>query len=190
MSKTLNQLFTKIIQLNEIGEDSPYTFSDPDGVRSGKSGWSFGAVQFDTKNNDAAIKCLIECGFTKEEIEGVVNQTIDVKPLEKKLKAGASIIDSYCERQLQYCLDGAGNFVVKYCLSILDSGGLLAIADYWNQYGSMGYGAGAWLRSLNRPITAEDILTFKLEHTKYGREHPKDCKRRYNNLIKVTKENV
>jgi hypothetical protein len=37
---TLIEQFTKIIQLNEIGDDNPYCFTDPDGVKSGKSGWS------------------------------------------------------------------------------------------------------------------------------------------------------
>lgn len=190
MSKTINQLFREIIALNELGAESPYIFSDPDGVRSGKSGWSFGVCQYDTRNNTQALKCLAECGFSQDEIHGVVDQTIDIRPLAKKLKDNAAVVERYDLAQLQYCLNQAGQFAEKYCVPLDGTSSYLAIADYMNQYGSMGEGAAAFFRSLARPVTAEDVLIFKLEHTKYGKEHPKDCNRRYNNLIKIVKESA
>jgi len=189
--KSLNELFREVILANELENNisAALRFSDPDGKLSGKSGWSFGISQFDTQNNDVALKCLAECGFTQTEINGIVKQTIDVVPLNKKLIAHADIIEKYDVQQLSYCLNKAINFDSDYGIPVADNTAILAGADYTNQYGSQGQGAVKYYKSLNRPITALDVLNFKLSNTKYGREHPLDCKRRYNNLIKIVKEN-
>ena len=190
--KTLNELFRLVILANELdnNESVALRFSDPDGADSGKSGWSFGVCQFDTRNNDSALKCLLECGFTHDEIVGVVSQSIDVKFLNKKLVGGADIIAKYDTAQLSRCLTSTMNFCNDHLLPVTDTGALLAIADYINQYGSCGDGFAAYMKGLNRPVIASDILDFKLSNTKYGREHPKDCARRYKNLIDIVKENV
>ncbi|KAB0668929.1 hypothetical protein F6V30_13915 [Oryzomonas sagensis] len=185
--KTLNESLREIIKRDEIGNADPLAFDDPDGVRSGKSGWSFGAVQWDTRNNTTALACLRDCGFTQDEIHGIVDQTIDVRPLAAKLKAHADVVERYDEAQLQYCLDGAGRFLENYGLPCDGNGGLLALADYINQYGMPGLGSASYYRSQGQPITAEMVLDFKLKITKYGKDHPADCLRRYNNLIDVLK---
>lgn len=185
--KTLNELFREVILANELENNLAFAlrFSDPDGTRSGKSGWSYGVCQFDTRNNDAAIACLKECSFTAAEIEGIVHQTIDVKPLAAKLIAHADIVARYDAQQLSYCLNKALNFDSDYGIPVAGTAAILAGADYVNQYGSQGQGAVAYYKSLGRPITAEDVLNFKLSCTKYGKEHPGDCRRRYDNLIKI-----
>lgn len=185
--KTLNELFYDLILLNELDGNlnAALRFSDPDGVLSGKSGWSFGVCQFDTRNNDQAIECLKACHFTNAEIEGIVKQTIDVKPLAAKLKDSAEIVEAYSTKQLSYCLNNAMVFNESHCVPVVDTAALLAQADYVNQYGSMGNGMAAYLKGLERPVVAHDILDFKLTHTKYGKEHPKDCQRRFNNIAKV-----
>ena len=190
--KSLNELFREVILANELDNNisAALRFSDPDGKLSGKSGWSFGISQFDTKNNDVALKCLAECGFTPEEIKGVVDQSINISPLNAKLANHADIIEKYDVQQLSYCLNKALNFDSDYGIPLADSTAILAGADYCNQYGSQGQGAVTYYKSLKRPITALDILNFKLSNTKYGKEHPLDCKRRYDNLIKIVKENV
>ena len=191
--ETIYSLFRKIIFANELDSNTKfiYRFSDPDGIRSGKSGWSFGVCQFDTKNNDAALRCLSDCGFTPTEIKGIVNQTIeDVKQFSPRLAAKADIIAIYDEKQLAYCVDKAKNFNTKYGIKVADDAALLAEADYVNQYGSQGEGSAAYYKKLNRPITAKDVLNFKLTQTKYGKEHPSDCKRRYNNLVAVMSKKV
>ena len=68
------ELFGQIILANELdgNERAAYRFSDPDGVKTGKSGWSFGRCQFDTKNNPISRQCLAACGFTPAEIDGIV----------------------------------------------------------------------------------------------------------------------
>jgi len=187
---TLNEIFRRIILANELSDNLKYVhrFSDADGVRSGKSGYSFGISQFDTQNNDQALKCLRECGFTEAEITGIVKQTIDVKPLAARLAAHADIIAKYDSEQLSYCLNKAINFDIDHGIQIANVSAMLAGADYVNQYGSQGNGARAYYKGLGRPITAEDVLQFKLTQTKYGREHPDDCHRRYNNLVRIYKE--
>lgn len=186
--KTVSEIFREIILANELDNNLDFAlrFSDPDGVRYGKSGWSFGVCQFDTQNNDQAIACLKECGFTPEEITGIVNQTIDVNPLAAKLKANADIVAKYDAEQLSYCIRKAQRFADNYHIPVADTTTLLALADTVNQYGSLGDGSAAYLRKLQRPITAKDVLdmklTWKYSQTPRGRA---DTKRRYDNLIKV-----
>lgn len=189
--KSLNELFRDVILANELDNNIAvaFQFSDPDGVRSGKSGWSFGVCQFDTRNNDQALKCLSACGFTQDEIHGIVDQTINVKPFAARLKAHSDIISVYDEEQLSRCLYSAMNFYASHGLPVTDTGAILASADYVNQYGSQGDQFAAFVKGLNRPMIASDVLTFKLDHTLYGKKCPKDCHRRYDNLIKIMDAN-
>jgi hypothetical protein len=188
--KTMNELFADLIFQNECdsNEDFIYRFSDPDGVRSGKSGWSFGRVQWDTQNNGMALDCLAECGFSHDEINGIVKQTIDVKPLAPRLKERADIITRYDEAQLGECIESAVNFCNVYKIPVTDTGALLALADTVNQYGSLGNGSASYLRKVDHPITAADILamklTWKYSETKRGHD---DTIRRYDNLITILK---
>jgi len=184
--KSINELFRELIFENELGNiNLAYRFSDPDGARSGKSGWSFGVCQFDTSNNDQALACLKDCGFSEDEIHCIVDQTIDVKPFSERLRAHADIIAQYDEAQLSRCIFSAMNFYAQHNLPVTDTGAILASADYVNQYGSQGDGFAKFVSGLGRPMLAKDVLDFKLEHTKYGREHGDDCRRRYNNLVTI-----
>jgi hypothetical protein len=190
--KTLNEMFYRVIVLNELSGNlnAALKFSDPDGVHSGKSGWSFGVCQFDVQNNSQAIACLRECSFNETEIHGIINQTVDVKPFTARLKAHAEIIERYSTEQLSYCLNKATNFDLDFGIPVESPGGILAGADYVNQYGSQGNGAKVYYKALGRPVTAKDVLNFKLGNTKYGHEHPDDCRRRYNNILKVIAESI
>ena len=187
--KTINEMFDDIIGLNEGGKAAAYRFSDPDGVKSGKSGWSFGTVQFDTKNNGEAIKCLVDCGFTQDEIHGIVDQTIDVVPLAARLVAHKDVVDRYDMAQLQHCINSAGNFASDHNVPLADTAAFLALADVWNQFGSWGDGSAAHLLALGKPVTADDILAMKLTwkyatQVKGGHD---DTIRRYKNVMEVVK---
>lgn len=192
MPNDLLSVFRKIIITNEIGPDmdEALKFSDPDGVRSGKSGWSFGAVQFDTKNNASAIACLKDCGFTDAEIKIIVNQTGDITPFNKRLAEHADIIEEYDERQLKRCLDGAKSFVDRYQIKLADDVALLSLADTINQYGSLGGGTAGRLKVLEHPATAEDILAIKLtwKYAMTGKHQHDDTERRHNNVVSVCKK--
>ena len=187
-------LFVKLIVANELSNNLAYAykFSDPDGVKSGKSGWSFGRSQFDTQNNPLALKCLRECGFDETVIKGIVNQTIQVGPFNAKLRAASEIIDRYDSVQFRACVVKAQALTKKHGIELEGEMALLAIADYDNQYylsdrDKPGY-LVHYLKRLGRPVIARDVLTFKLLHTAYGEKAPDDCKRRYNNLVDLMKE--
>lgn len=186
--KTLNELFYDVILLNELGGDPcrALRFSDPDGP-SGRSGWSFGLCQFDTRHNGQAINCLVDCGFTDGEIKGIVKQTIDVRPLSARLVAHKDVVERYDEAQLSHCLNKALEFNVAHGIIMTDTIALLAVADYVNQYGSEGEGIAGYFNQIDikRPVIGQDVQDFKLNNTKYGREHPADCKRRYENILRV-----
>jgi hypothetical protein len=186
--------FRKVILANELDDNIALalTFSDPDGVRSGKSGWSFGVCQYDIANNSAAATCLRACNFTVDEIAGLKAQTVDVRALEPKLKAAASTIEKFDQIQLTGCLVRAQAILFRRGIDVADDTALLAIADYANQYylsdiDKPGY-LVHYLIALGRPFTAKDVLDFKLACTPYGKTHPGDCKRRYTNLLKVMAE--
>ena len=186
--KTLNELFYLVILANELGNNlsAAWRFSDPDGA-SGRSGWSFGLCQFDTRHNSAALKCLAACGFTETEIDGIIAQTVDVKPFAARLAAHAEVIERYDTDQLSYCLNKALEFNVCHGIIMTDTTALLAVADYVNQYGSEGEGIAAYFNDidLQRPIIGQDVQDFKLSRTKYGREHRADCERRYSNICDI-----
>lgn len=178
-------LFREIIILNELGGDRSiaYRFSDPDGVLTGKSGWSFGCSQFDTQNNPSAILCLRECGFTTDEISGIRRQIIDVLPLVKKLESSSKIIDRYDASQFLECLGQPTQLCRESKIKIEQIEVLYHLADYHNQYYmSRGGKMHRFLQSLEREVTPSDVLEFKLK-TAWGLKRPDDVQRRYNNII-------
>jgi hypothetical protein len=183
--------YRKVIIANELDGDLGFItkFSDPDGVRSGKSGWSFGLCQFDINNNPVAMTCLQAIGFSSEQIAGLRAQTIDVHPLESLLKAHADIIAKFDDAQLSGTLLRSQNILAKYGIRHADDTAILAVADYANQYylsdvRKPGYLVG-YLAGLGRPFRADDVLKFKLDYTAYGKTHKSDCQRRYKNLIDI-----
>jgi hypothetical protein len=189
--KSLNELFREVILQNELSGNisAALRFSDPDGP-SGRSGWSFGVCQFDTKHNDSAIACLRECGFTETQIQDVVAQDVDVKALAHKLVESADIIARYDEAQLSRCLYSAMNVATSKGVMVSDTGAILALADYINQYGSIGDGFTGYLNSVDDDgVQIKEVQEWKLKHTDYGKQHPTDCERRYNNILKVLQEN-
>lgn len=187
--KTLNELFYDVILLNELSGNVKVAlrFSDPDGP-SGRSGGSFGICQHDTRHGKYGVKCLKECGFNDTEIQHVISMSGDMKSLAKKLKP--EIVERYDTIQLSECLNSALNATTGNGVMAVTTGPILALADVINQFGSIG---PSFVKYLNKKdtdgLTIEEIQEWKLTCTKYGREHPKDCERRYNNILKVLKEN-
>lgn len=180
-------VFRQIILVNELGGDErlAFRFSDPDGVRTRKSGYSFGVCQFDINNNPEAILCLRQCGFTTDEIATLKAQTMHVGKLEAKLAAHADIVARWDHRQLVECLE--------YPLSLCDKSGILLagretlyhLADYHNQfYMSRGGKMHKYLMSCGRPVDPTDVLHLKLS-TAWGRKRPDDVHRRYNNISRI-----
>jgi len=183
MSETLNSLFRKLILWNELdgNEGAALRFSNA----SKSSGLSFGVSQLDITHNNSAVACLIECGFKADAIALLKAKAEGWRAMSPYLAAHADIIARYDEAQLKHCLDKSLDFALSHGVAMADTRAILAAADYVNQYGSEGAGFLAFMNELGRPFTAEDVLTFKLSVTKYGREHPADCQRRYDNISKV-----
>jgi hypothetical protein len=183
--------FGRVILANELDNNLALAleFSDADGVRSGKSGYSFGESQFDIANNPTAAVCLRACGFTPEEIAGLKAQTIDVKTLNPKLKAAAATVKCFDDIQLESCVSRAQTILSCFKITPADDTAHLAVADYANQYYLSAFNKPGYLVHylvvLGRPFTAKDVLNFKLDCTPYGKDHPKDCQRRYDNLIRI-----
>lgn len=184
------EIFHRVILANELDGSTAhaYKFSDPDGVRTGKSGWSFGICQFDINNNPRAIDCLRECSFTTDEIAGLKSQTIaDMRPMHNKLLANCTVIDRYDDHQLGECLQWPAQ-LCKQSGIILELSGLIALADYHNQfYMSRGGKMHTWLKTLRRPVTAQEIHTFKLD-LPWGKKRADDVDRRHNNIMRILKE--
>jgi len=184
------ELYRKIIFANELDNSIShvYKFSDPDGIRTGKSGWSFGMSQFDINNNPQAIICLRECDFTTDEIGRLKSQTLqDMKPMNTKLLANCTIVDRFDDQQFGECLQIPAELCKRSGIELTDPGHL-ALADYHNQfYMSRGGKMHTHLQTLGRPVTAEDIYQFKLA-LPWGQKRPDDVKRRHNNIIRLIKE--
>lgn len=181
------ETFRRVILANELDNslDHVYRFSDPDGVRTGKSGWSFGMVQYDINNNPSAILALRECGFTTDEIAALKAQTIaDMAPMHAKLQAAAAVVDVWDGKQLQECLTHVSNLCSGSNIILADDG-LIALADYHNQfYMSRGGKMHCHLKGLHRQVVAEDIRDFKMT-LPWGQKRPDDVQRRHRNIIKI-----
>lgn len=185
---TLLESMEKIILANELDNntDFAYRFSDPDGVRTGKSGWSFGKVQYDIANNSTAALCLQECGFTSAEIMALKKQTIeDMAPFNQRLRDHSEIIDKWDARQIQECLSRVQEMAKLGGWTYQDDRALLMAADYHNQfYLSKGGQFFNWAKRLGAPVTDYDIYKFKM-NLPWGAKRPDDVKRRYHTILKI-----
>lgn len=183
----LPDLFRRIILANELGNNVAliYKFSDPDGIRTGKSGWSFGLCQYDIANNPSATLALRECGFTTDQIAGLKSQTIaDMAPMHAILRAARMIVDAWDARQLQDCLTHASHLLTASGISF-DSSGLLACADYHNQFHMSANGKlHTYLQTLNQSVTAAIVRDFKLT-LPWGKKRPDDVERRYTSIVTI-----
>lgn len=172
---------------NEVGGNLnlAYQFSDPDGIRSGKSGYSFGICQFDILNNHRAIECLQECGFSAAEIEQLKQQRVVVKPFNLKLQAAKTIVDKWDDWQLTGTVNWVKQISAAAQIMYADAEALVHACDYHNQFYMNANGkAISYLRGLKRAVTAENILKYKLT-TAWGQKRPDDVHRRYDNIHRL-----
>lgn len=183
---TMIDVFRDIIIANELGGDESVAlrFSDPDGVKSGKSGWSFGVCQFDLANNGMAALCLRDCNFSSTEIDALKNQNCgDMAAANKRLAAHAEVIALWDQKQLAGCLNRVAEMARVGGWTYQDDKALLMAADYHNQfYISKGGQFFTWARGLGHAVTCYDIYKFKLGQA-WGLKRPDDVKRRYANLL-------
>jgi hypothetical protein len=182
--------FRRIIIANELSGNhkAVYRFSDPDGVRTGKSGWSFGVCQFDINNNPYALLALRDCNFTTDQMAALRAQTVqNMAPMHARLLANSAVIDSYDDTQLVECLVHASRLLADVRLTY-DDGGIMACADYHNQmHMSRGGKLHSHLQRLGRTVTADVVRDFKL-NLPWGKKRPDDVERRHDNIIRIIKE--
>jgi hypothetical protein len=188
--RVLENAFTAIT-LNEIGTDTSlvYKFSDPDGVRTGRSGWSFGRSQFDFKYNYLGRKCLEACGFSGSEIADLIEQRkeINMDAMNSRLKQSAAIVDRFDKQHLEENFEHCA-LLLKDRVVFENEAVFVHIMDYHNQmYFSQNGKLHSWLLKQTRPISESDIFDFKLNNTRWGRQRPDDVKRRFKTISDLCK---
>jgi hypothetical protein len=176
----------QMLLLNECGGDESliYKFSDADGVRTGRSGYSYGVSQFDIENNWEAILTLMDCGFRPKDLKRLYLQVGSVQDLNIVLEASADYIDEADDRHIAD--------MIKHCNifnAIDDDCTVAMIIDYHNQLrfdiGGKLYRYLTGLLDEGREINPNTIYQFKLNHTAWGRKRPDDVERRCKNTLEV-----
>lgn len=184
----MEMFFRKIREalfLNELGgaESLVYRFSDADGTRTGKCGYSYGLSQFDLFNNWYAIMGLKDCGFTPFDLKELFLQNTSITHLDQKLYRARDIVDRLDNEHIESSM--------KWCSSLIGLRNVgpeafVHIIDYHNQfYMSRDGKLHKWIETRIDEITPEDILNFKLERTKWGQARPDDVIRRFENIAKI-----
>ena len=168
----------KVIALNEISgnENVICKFSYAGGI----SGYSFGRSQFDVKHNEAARNFLrSKCGFTQGEMDKLLKLDKDIAPLNEKLKAHRKEIDEFDAEHIKKMISHVASLEK---LPDMDEKTFVHLVDYHNQFNISKNGLMHRFIKSKKIITSQNILNFKLRETKWGREQPRDVKRRYNNI--------
>lgn len=168
------------IAMNEISGNLSvaYRFSRASG---GNSGYSFGRSQFDVSNNPFVSQFLRnKCGFTAEDINTLLRLEKDVTGLNNKLREHTKEIDDYDLQHTKEMITYVGTLLSD--LDVENEETFVHLVDYHNQFNLSKNGKmHKYLKTL-KFATSENILNFKLYQTKWGKEHPHDVKRRYNNI--------
>lgn len=173
---------TRALFLNELdgNMNAAYRFSNA----GGKSGYSFGATQLDVANNPTATTCLIQAGFTLQEIRRLKLMDKNITDLNAKLALQKAIVDKFDAMQVQECLDHVQRVSGLAGIRYADLEGFVAACDYHNQL-YMGTN-GQFIEHFkgNKSVTAEGIKEFKLT-LPWGEKRPNDVERRAENIKKV-----
>ena len=172
------------IAMNEISGNLSvaYRFSRASG---GNSGYSFGRSQFDVSNNPFVSQFLRnKCGFTAEDINTLLRLEKDVTGLNNKLREHKKEIDDYDLQHIKNMIKYVGGILSD--LEVENEETFVHLVDYHNQF-NLSYNGKMhkYLKTL-KFATCENILNFKLNQTKWGKEHPQDVKRRYNNIKRMS----
>jgi len=180
---------------NELGGHTglAYRFSDPDGP--GRSGYSFGLCQFDLRHNRMASQALLESGFSPVQVEKLVNQTCTEEELSRYNAAlgrspGRDFVDRLDSEELVRIVIHVAQVISNAGLALAGEEVFIHLADYHNQY-RLDFGGKAvrHFRPFGRTITAADVLEYKLA-TAWGQKRPDDVKRRWNNIVKICREDT
>lgn len=185
--------FARALVANELGGrlSLVYVWSDADGVRTGKSGWSCGITQMDINNNPNALLMLRDLGYTTDESRRLRAQDpgLDMAAMNARLLAAREVVDKWDRHQIDECL----TWPLGLCSSVDFSSeeAFIHVADYHNQFGmSRGGKMHTWLLSVSGVVAPEMIRDFKytlpygIKQKEKAREHD-DVWRRYKNIAFV-----
>lgn len=108
----------------------------------------------------------------------------DVTGLNGKLREHKKEIDDYDLQHIKNMIKYVGGILSD--LEVESEETFIHLVDYHNQF-NLSYNGKMhkYLKTLNF-ATCENILNFKLNQTKWGKEHPQDVKRRYNNIKRMS----
>jgi hypothetical protein len=178
---TQTEAIAQALLINELSgnRDAAYRFSKA----SENSGYSFGVCQWDVGHNLEAATILKACGFSQMEIAWLEKGSLPNRfEYAQRLLAAKTVIDAADLNEFQSIVAWVKDVLASNILSVADLETFTHLADYHNQFHLDMHGeCEQHLKSLNRLITAQDILTFKLD-TKWGKIDPEDVKRRWNNI--------
>jgi hypothetical protein len=190
----LRDTIRRVLLVNELDSHAPaaYRFSDPDGPK-GRSGYSFGICQFDLRHNPGAAGILREAGFDEGEIAALKTQTITSGSprhgqLNARLKAASAVVDRADLEEFDDIARHTLQVIENGRIPLADEEAFVHLADYHNQY-HLDFGGKAvkFLSRLGRPVTAADVLEYKLA-TAWGQKRPDDVRRRYDNIVRICGE--
>lgn len=168
-----------VISLNEISgnENVICKFS----YAGGKSGYSFGRSQFDVTHNTKARSFLKNiCGFSDQDMEKLLNLDKNIGYLNERLKLFRRDIDNLDKNHIRDMVNYVAS--LNELPEFEDEKTFVHLVDYHNQFSLSRNGLMHNFIKNKKMLTSKDILNFKLKETKWGREQPKDVKRRYNNI--------
>lgn len=186
----LTKLLTAALFLNELDNNAAFLFrfSDADGVRTGKSGYSFGLCQFDIMNNIRAVRCLKECGFSEAELLRLRQQLGPIEDLNAKLLQQKAVVNQWDAVEISHTVRWVDKICTKAGIIFQDDAAFIHACDYHNQYDMKANGkAVQYLKALKRLVISEDILNYKLT-TIWGKKRPDDVHRRFDNIVKIMGE--
>ena len=167
-----------ILALNEIsGNERVITkFSFAGGI----SGYSFGRSQFDVKHNPSSRNFLIKkCNFTQADIDRLLALDKNIGDLNEKLANHRKEIDEYDMKHVQEMIDYVSSLEGIPDISLKT---FVHLVDYHNQFSLSKNGKlHSWIKGRGI-LTSKDIYDFKIKQTKWGKEHPQDVERRWNNI--------
>ena len=169
----------RVIALNEISgnENVICKFS----YAGGKSGYSFGRSQFDVTHNARARNFLKNiCGFSNQDMEKLLNLDKDINHLNERLKLFRVDIDKLDREHIQQMVNYVAS--LEGMPEFENEKTFVHLVDYHNQFNISKNGLMHRFIKSKKIITSQNILNFKLRETKWGREQPRDVKRRYNNI--------
>lgn len=176
-------LCKKAITQNEVGDNLAlaYQFSDPDGERTGKSGYSYGISQFDIENNWQAIKNLEYCGFRPKDLDRLFEQRGPIDDLNAKLIDHRAVVDA---ADIEH-ITGAVEHVAKFCGRNMSDETFVHLVDYHNQLDiTPGGKMHTFIAGLGRMPTPQDVLNVKLT-TVWGKKRKDDVDRRFDNISRL-----